>query len=679
MRFDQIFRKPEEGNDSLDTFIRQTIGREPVLSFTRAGDSPVQWIQLLHALEQQDLPGWPLLSPPKVQMQKCDKCIREFCSPINYRRHKRLHRRSLNNDKDFAKNRCFLGAFWDKLSLDEAKEALSLKDVMLENVSGSTVIKALASFIRKPGFSSLPQVYVKAGAALLDVIQARPSRFPITSLELFSILDDASETTFLCAGTALSMQKFVFDGEVGKIGLEMKNLIACTSFLVEKELVKAWFADKDAEALRCHKLLVEEEEAAQKRQIEILERRRLKKLRQKEQKAKDQIDQNEAGAKKNALGFSEILPAYEETPRPLAASNSDSSTSESLSDPAQPLLEHTGSHSRFEDADIDTVSDIPELNYFQTVDHQTQQRNDRRHLAFSRRSMANPQRGLSNVIYLAKLGPIQKHVSQRDKRPAAPIPNSHKIWTKKTKTGNGGEVLNSKVQRDSRCQLEQNENSRCQLEENENLWCQLEENENSRCQPVLSENSKYLTEQNESCEVLIGSIAVTLDQFASHQPPKSSEVNENVSKSLVKLGRSMGRNEVGGLSIVQNCEGKSEEATVTSKATYVSLTNGSCSPCDTTHSWVDSAEMLEEGEDSKDPKLFCSNAAKSFLTRRWKETISGDHVKLVLSPKRKPPDSPESQAAHSASVNGAVKAIFRAKLEKSSRLKYVPKQISNKE
>ena len=31
--------------------------------------------------------------------------------------------------------------------------------------------------------------------------------------------------------------------------------------------VKAWLADKDAEALRCQKLLVEEEEAAQKRYI----------------------------------------------------------------------------------------------------------------------------------------------------------------------------------------------------------------------------------------------------------------------------------------------------------------------------------------------------------------------------------------------------------------------------
>jgi hypothetical protein len=45
--------KLEERNDPVDTIIRQAIGKEPLLSFSRAGDSPVQWIQLLHALDQQ--------------------------------------------------------------------------------------------------------------------------------------------------------------------------------------------------------------------------------------------------------------------------------------------------------------------------------------------------------------------------------------------------------------------------------------------------------------------------------------------------------------------------------------------------------------------------------------------------------------------------------------------------
>jgi len=52
------FRKTDDGSDSLDTIIRQAIGKEPLLSFPRAGDSPVQWIQLLNALDQQGISNY---------------------------------------------------------------------------------------------------------------------------------------------------------------------------------------------------------------------------------------------------------------------------------------------------------------------------------------------------------------------------------------------------------------------------------------------------------------------------------------------------------------------------------------------------------------------------------------------------------------------------------------------
>lgn len=47
-----------------------------------------------------ELYGWPMLTPLKIQMQKCDKCSLEFCSTVNYRRHIRVHRR-LKVDKVF--------------------------------------------------------------------------------------------------------------------------------------------------------------------------------------------------------------------------------------------------------------------------------------------------------------------------------------------------------------------------------------------------------------------------------------------------------------------------------------------------------------------------------------------------------------------------------------------------
>lgn len=137
-----------------------------------------------------------------------------------------------------------------------------------QDIPGLSIVRALASSLRRPGVWTLPQTYVKAGATLLvrrhhslscictlctvtsiyaavqlfhiilylsqDIIQAKPA---ISSEDLFSILDDASEGTFLCAGTADSVQKYVFDGETIKNSLELKNLVANTSFLFELLLV----------------------------------------------------------------------------------------------------------------------------------------------------------------------------------------------------------------------------------------------------------------------------------------------------------------------------------------------------------------------------------------------------------------------------------------------------------
>ncbi|KAM3295218.1 hypothetical protein ACQJBY_037848 [Aegilops geniculata] len=238
------------------------------------------------------LPGWPLFSPPKMQLTKCAKCPREFCSSVALRRHTRVHRRALKIDKDFPKNRDHLAAFWDKLTVDQAQAILSLEGVAIEETSALFILTSLSSWMCKPGYASLPLPYARAGNELLDLIQTAASRLPISSTELFIMLDEASENTFLCtnAADAACVQKFLFDGEVEKVATELKN-VACTSYILEQKLVEAWSADKAAEALRCQKLLVEEEDAAQKRQAEIVERKRMKKLRQKEQRLKDLKDE----------------------------------------------------------------------------------------------------------------------------------------------------------------------------------------------------------------------------------------------------------------------------------------------------------------------------------------------------------------------------------------------------
>lgn len=675
-----------EGNDSLDTFIKQAIGKEPPLSFSRTGDNPVQWIQLLHALDQQDLPGWPLLSPLKIQMQKCEKCSREFCSPINYRRHSRVHRRSLNVNKESDKYRDLLGAFWDKLSLDEVKEIVSLKDVTLEEVPGSSVIQALTSFIRKPGFCALPQLYVKAGSALLDIIQARPSRLPISSQELFGILDDASERTFLCAGTAESVQRYVFDGEAGKIGLEMKNLVACTSFLIEQKLVRAWFADKDAEALRCQKLLVEEEEAAQKRQAELLERKRQKKLRQKEQKLKEQVNGETEDLK---------VPANTLNGSPSAESSS-SNTLETLTDHVPSLLEPIQSSITEEDADTETQngfsSEQSDSGTYSNVERQTVHRSGRRILVISRWQVPKSQRGGRNGFHanqnpqVLKAEPVQKHGAPREARSAQVI-NGNKIWSRKPKSENDGENLKSRLQKEAVNQADQN------------------------------------------CEVMIGSISVTLGSCTAQQPSdslgehamskysgdektvKSDSVQGVSNRSVVKLWRPVSRQETRGPMPVQSDGGESREDIIIRKGNYQTVSSESClRSCALDGNGNGNGNESEDNnshplvEESVQPEdcPFSSHAAKAFLAYRWKEAIAADHVKLVLAPESEPPGCPDAEndyqvvipssddhgrhvlgnaenlldstVALESMTTGTVKAKFRTKPEKGIKIKYIPKQ-----
>ncbi|KAH7331059.1 hypothetical protein KP509_20G013800 [Ceratopteris richardii] len=241
------------------------------------------------AAKAGDLPSWQLMSN-KTQMHKCEKCSLEFCSPFNLRRHMRaMHRRPLNGDKeDLRKKREQIAAFWDKLNMEDASEIVSAKNLSVMDLTATSIVRALSSQLQQQSsLLLLPQSYIKIATSLLDLVQNKNLKEPPKSEELFAILEDASEKNMLFGVTSSSMHRCVFDSDAERVGLESKNLAASLGFLVEYKLVRAWMDDKDAEALRCQKALVEEEEAAQKRQAMLLERKKQKKLRQKELKDKE--------------------------------------------------------------------------------------------------------------------------------------------------------------------------------------------------------------------------------------------------------------------------------------------------------------------------------------------------------------------------------------------------------
>ncbi|GKC10232.1 zinc finger, C2H2 [Tanacetum coccineum] len=45
----------EEGNNSLNTFLGQAVGKQPLFSFSMTEDNHTQWIQLLHSFDQAAL------------------------------------------------------------------------------------------------------------------------------------------------------------------------------------------------------------------------------------------------------------------------------------------------------------------------------------------------------------------------------------------------------------------------------------------------------------------------------------------------------------------------------------------------------------------------------------------------------------------------------------------------
>lgn len=724
---------PEQ--DNIDSLIRQAIGKEPFLSFSRVADRPIQLMQLLNAFEQQgsdklyksskgdnydefnehsdnifngvnsftsefngikdpvhfkghvsnakgtkctpaempsrkvpeavvafaqaaaratgepeksDLPGWPLLSPSKVQLQKCDKCSREFCSSINYRRHRRIHRRSLNVDKDSSKNRDFLGTFWNKLSADQAKELVSLKNVKVEEVTGSSVIKALSQWFRRPGMlSSLPQVYIKAGLTLLDIVQENPS-IPMSSEELFSVLDEASEKTFLCAGTALSLQKYIFDVEAVKKALEIKNIVACTSFLVEIELVKAWLVDKDAEALRCQKLLVDEEEAANRRRAEVLEKKRLKKLRQKEHKVKESSSGEKVDIKIPSPDSPSDITGSPDTSSPRASS--EDYTSEPSQIQEQQFFDSAES-SAAED-DVNAVKRGSHHKHNQKSGHCGK----RADLPFHADEPAQE-----------KLSRIQRAITHM--QPSYPRhPNSR---PNENNNPHGFQAANNSTLKPS-----VKANGR-------KVWTIKSKPDN--------EDHGRNGRDVESREVLIGSINVSLESSDLHNSYPVSEpriedksvkpdsCSSSLNKATTKLWRLVGRNR-NEISVQNDCDNVNVDAPGTS-----------------------AAELDPNPESCEGATIFSGEAIKAFLAQRWKDAIASDDVVYISPPETEASGScnaavenfrstsQQTSDFHGRNVLGRVENRLagagalgaaawqlksRPKTEKSSRLKYVPKHSS---
>ncbi|BAF25898.1 uncharacterized protein [Oryza sativa Japonica Group] len=531
-----------------------------------------------------DLPGWPLFSPPKLQLQKCTKCPREFCSSINYRRHTRVHRRTLQIEKDFLKNRDNIAAFWDKLTLDQAKTILSLADVDIEGVTGPSILAALSTWMCKPGYASLPLPYARAGNQLLDLIETTASRLPVSSNELFSMLDEASENTFLSTNPTACIQKFIFNGEADKVAPELKNAVACTSYMLEQTLVEAWSADKAAEALRCQKLLVEEEEAAQKRQAELIERKRMKKLRQKEQRLKDLKDED-------------VTDRFPGSVDGTTDSSGILSLKEATSDPGLYEQEDTQLPTPVASEDNSSFADLPVEHDIHDPGHEVNPSVTLNQQVFSRHRVGRTENFAQNSFAsggsaIGSKHPASVRHSHYRGANAGAVSNRNKTWTWKVRT----EIE------------EHSPKDELNIDDGQEI--------------VLNKKSR----------VLIGSISVAIEdgseclednQYSKEYPTPASQLNIG-NHPVTKVMQPFNHGEEGNGYNAHNDVEVSITPTAQDHSSSGVMTDGNnCSSCC-------NAGLAEGG--GLRGAIFSSKEAAAFLSQRWKEAINADHVKLVLCP-----------------------------------------------
>ncbi|KAK7317664.1 hypothetical protein RJT34_02089 [Clitoria ternatea] len=193
--------------------------------------------------------------------------------------------------------------------------------------------------------------------------------------------------------------------------------------------VKAWLADKDAEALKCQKQLVEEEEMARKRQAEILEKKRQKKLRQKEQKAREQRNKAEAKIKGNIDNTMKALSPAEAS---LDTYNLEAHSPNTFVDNA--TFQYPDTNEEIDgsaDSGYNFVTD-------QNIEKQSERGHNHQHVAVSRhQGQSKSPRAVSSDFDtnqnspISKLQVIQKYGTHHDQKASA---NGSKVWSRKPKT-----------------------------------------------------------------------------------------------------------------------------------------------------------------------------------------------------------------------------------------------------
>lgn len=301
-----------------------------------------------------------------------------------------------------------------------------------------------------------------------------------------------------------------------------------------------------------------------------MERKRQKKLRQKEQKTKEHVQEEQANLLKERIDNTVEGVSSAEQSFPLTASDSGMSCLEALADHIPSSFESFELPSMVENVGLEIqIGSGSDPGTRHNVERQTVQRNSRRHFVVGRWHLS-PKSQWNHVpngfhasqnSQASKHSAMQKHGNHRDSKPVPSI-NGNRKWSRKSKPNYTEDGLKTRVQKEA-----------------------------------IS-----LPDHNERHEVLIGSISVALgncsqqegnnvdgarDDFLSeHQIPKENSVQDkhnrpdsahcNTNRSTIKLWRPVSRNGMQGPISVDNGARESHVDGVAGKIDDYTPSNGNC-------------------------------------------------------------------------------------------------------
>ena len=172
------------------------------------------------------------------------------------------------------------------------------------------------------------------------------------------------------------------------------------------------------------------------RQAEILERKRLKKLRQKEQKTKELSDGEKVDSKVSSLDTAEESSGSTGTPSPRGPSKSELNTSMALLDQDLLSLDPMGSGHPSSDANFRQPLYVEDA--VQNTGHQMQVGSEHwKPINTSQCVLPKQTRKSLNGFHTGQVPATKssgfvRHANYRDSK-SAPLVNGHKIWTPKSK------------------------------------------------------------------------------------------------------------------------------------------------------------------------------------------------------------------------------------------------------